>query len=512
MNELGKGAFTTRFIFIESVKALFIIGGGVFVNNLKLKQETMISAGIDIGTSTTKLIISRFSLMNVAGTTHVPRIEIVDKEIVYMSPIFRTPLLDSATIDVAGVEKIIRSQYKIAGIEASQIETGAVIITGETATKHNAREMIHYLSNEVGDFLVATAGPDLEGIIAAKGSGAYDYSICTGKVVANIDIGGGTANIAVYKEKILLGTCTLHIGGRLIEFSDNKISSISPPIQKLLKQHGWTLHVGDSDQDECIGFVTTSMAHSLYRILRNEVEERDAVLVLGHLPNWGNEIDMIMFSGGISECMYGHEAGSHLETEYHDIGGRLAKSLQASELLQEWVWLEPVETVRATVLGAGTRTTEISGSTIQIAIQELPIKNLPVYQYSFQLGLQEGLDKFEVAVIKAIDIYDSAREGQNFALYISELPYMGFRDIQKLAELIILVMEQRPDSEQPIVLALQTDHAKVLGQTLLAMNVRQSIICIDQINVDHGDYMDIGNALQSEVVPVVVKTLTFHSS
>ena len=141
--------------------------------NVKRKQETIISAGIDIGTSTTKLIISRFSLMNVAGTSHVPRIEIVDKEILYKSPIFRTPLTDPSTIDVAEVEKIVRSQYAAAGIEAAQIETGAVIITGETATKQNASEMLHYLSSQAGDFLVATAGPDLEGIIAAKGSGAY---------------------------------------------------------------------------------------------------------------------------------------------------------------------------------------------------------------------------------------------------------------------------------------------------------------------------------------------------
>ena len=198
------------------------------------KKETMISAGIDIGTSTTKLIISRFSLMNVAGTTHVPKIEIVDKEILYKSPIFRTPLTDPSTINVAEVEKIIRSEYANAGIVASQIETGAVIITGETATKQNAREMLHYLSGEVGDFLVATAGPDLEGIIAAKGSGAYDYSSRSGKVIANIDIGGGTANIAVYKDKVLLGTCTMHIGGRLIEFHEGKVNSISPPCKSLL--------------------------------------------------------------------------------------------------------------------------------------------------------------------------------------------------------------------------------------------------------------------------------------
>ncbi|WP_438297072.1 ethanolamine ammonia-lyase reactivating factor EutA [Sporosarcina sp. FA15] len=476
------------------------------------EPETMISAGIDIGTSTTKLIISRFSLMNVAGTTHVPKIEIVDKEVLYKSPIFRTPLTNPSTINVVEIEKIVRSEYAKAGIVASQIATGAVIITGETATKQNASEMLHYLSGEVGDFLVATAGPDLEGIIAAKGSGAYDYSSRSGKVIANIDIGGGTANIAVYKDKVLLGTCTLHIGGRLIEFHEGKVNSISPPVQKLLTEQNVLLHVGDNSESRNIKFVTDFMAESLGRILKNDVQEKDEVLLLGHHPNWHEKIDTLVFSGGISECMYNHEPDKGQKSNYDDIGVQLAKALQRNEALQSYSWLEPVETVRATVLGAGTQTTEISGATIQVASDELPLKNIPVYNYAFGENLQTGLENFEIAVKNAIDIYDAAREGQNFALYISELPYMGFRDIQKLAAAIIQVMEQRPDPDQPIVLILQTDHAKVLGQTLIAMQVRQSVICIDQITVEHGDYMDIGRALESGVVPVVVKTLTFHSS
>lgn len=53
------------------------------------QKEEMISAGIDIGTSTTKLVISRFTLMNMAGGAHVPRIEIIDKQVIYHSPIYR---------------------------------------------------------------------------------------------------------------------------------------------------------------------------------------------------------------------------------------------------------------------------------------------------------------------------------------------------------------------------------------------------------------------------------------
>ncbi|MGA9226739.1 MAG: ethanolamine ammonia-lyase reactivating factor EutA, partial [Mesobacillus sp.] len=130
------------------------------------QNEEIISAGIDIGTSTTKVVISRFSLMNMAGGTHMPRIEIIEKEVLYRSEIHRTPLLDPTTIDIRAVESLVNDEYSRAGIKPQDIKTGAVIITGETATKSNAQEMVHTLSDHAGEFLVATAGPDLEGIIA----------------------------------------------------------------------------------------------------------------------------------------------------------------------------------------------------------------------------------------------------------------------------------------------------------------------------------------------------------
>src|SRR5690606_17698039 len=121
--------------------------------------------------------------MNTAGGTRMPRIEIVDKKIIHRSDIYRTPLLSPTAIDMQKVERIIQSEYEKAGIQPSEVKTGAIIITGETATKSNAEEVIHHLSEFAGDFLVATAGPDLESIIAAKGSGAFEYSKKTSKTI-----------------------------------------------------------------------------------------------------------------------------------------------------------------------------------------------------------------------------------------------------------------------------------------------------------------------------------------
>ncbi|ASN04339.1 ethanolamine ammonia-lyase reactivating factor EutA [Virgibacillus necropolis] len=471
------------------------------------KKEELLSAGIDIGTSTTKLIISRFSLMNTAGSTHMPRIEIVDKEVVYKSPIFRTPLKSDNEIDMNAIEEMVLSQYNEANITSNDIKTGAVIITGETATKTNAQEMINHLSRHAGEFLVATAGPDLESIIAAKGSGAYDYSKNTNKTIANIDIGGGTANIAVYQYGKLLGTCTLHVGGKLIEVSDDKINYIAPSLKKAIKRIDISIKEGEKYDQKDLRKITDYMTTIISSMLRNELTETEDLL-LGRLPNWEQPIDVIMFSGGVSECIY-HSENCHSVDRYNDIGNLLAMSITEDATLASWEWIKPNETVRATVLGAGTQTTEISGGTIQVDNETLPLRNLPVYKIPFKGDFAENLSQLTQSIEAGIEIYDPKKEGQNFALYLSDLPLLGFKEMQSLADALVNAVRKKP-KQQPLIIVLERDLAKSLGQTIRVQHEHQHTLCIDQIYVEHGDYLDIGKALQSGVVPVVIKTLTFH--
>jgi len=161
--------------------------------------ESILSVGIDIGTSTTELVFSIIKIENTASFASVPRISIVDKEVIYRSDIYLTPLISQTEIDGLKLKDIVQMEYKRAGIRPSDISTGVAIITGETARKQNASQVMETLSGLAGDFVVTTAGPDLEGIIAGKGAGAHTISKETGKTVANLDIGGGTTNIAVFK-------------------------------------------------------------------------------------------------------------------------------------------------------------------------------------------------------------------------------------------------------------------------------------------------------------------------
>ena len=134
-------------------------------------HEVILSVGIDIGTSTTQLIFSRLTIENRASSYTVPRISIVDKEVVYRSQIYFTPLKSATEIDAEAVKKIVRDEYQMAGMTPADLKTGAVIITGETARKQNANDVLEALSDLAGDFVVATAGPDLESVLSARGAG-----------------------------------------------------------------------------------------------------------------------------------------------------------------------------------------------------------------------------------------------------------------------------------------------------------------------------------------------------
>ena len=91
-------------------------------------HEVILSAGIDIGTSTTQLIFSRLTLENRAVSYMAPQIDIVDKEVVYRSPIYFTPLKSPTEIDAEAVKDIVRREYAAGGMSPKDIQTGAVII------------------------------------------------------------------------------------------------------------------------------------------------------------------------------------------------------------------------------------------------------------------------------------------------------------------------------------------------------------------------------------------------
>ena len=178
--------------------------------------ETLLSVGLDVGTTSTQLIVSRLAIENRAGSFSVPEMDITRRQVLYKGQVHFTPLLDEAIVDAQALRKLVDEEYLRAGIRREDVDTGAIIITGETSRKENARAVLSQLSGYAGDFVVATAGPDLESVLAAKGAGAVALSRDRGETVLHMVIGGGTSNLSLIRDGKIEKTGCLNVGGRLI--------------------------------------------------------------------------------------------------------------------------------------------------------------------------------------------------------------------------------------------------------------------------------------------------------
>ncbi|MGH1812985.1 ethanolamine ammonia-lyase reactivating factor EutA [Enterococcus faecalis] len=474
-----------------------------------MSKETLLTVGIDLGTSTTQLVLSELTVENFASAFTVPRISISDKKVIYRSDIIFTPLLNQSEIDAAPIKAFVAEQYRQAGIHKQDIQMGAVIITGETARKSNANNVLRALSGYAGDFVVATAGPDLESIIAGKGAGAQTYSETKRKPVVNLDIGGGTTNLAVFKDGEVIDTACFDIGGRLIKLDQQqKITYIAPKIQEIINKKGLTLHLGDQATEQNL----LPIISELVAVLENSIglgtqSPFYQLLVTNHPLRKGEELPIVTFSGGVADCL--NTTSTNL-FKYGDIGLLLGKYLRKSLIFSEKEVLESAETIRATVVGAGSHSAEISGSTIAYREQILPVKNIPILKLAQE---DETLTVTELGQrIQEKLNWHRIEETPQIALAIRGMNNPTFADIQRYGQGIVEGLANLVAEQIPIIVMVDEDMAKALGHALSAHLPKDyPFICLDSVKVENGDYVDIGLPVaEGAVLPVIVKTLVFN--
>ena len=351
-------------------------------------KTAILSVGIDVGTSTTQVVFSKLQMDNAGGYFSVPRVAIVDKEVVYKSEVYMTPLKTDVLIDTDALRNIVAAEFRKAGYRPEDTDSGAVIITGESARKENSDAVLKSLSDFAGDFVVSAAGPDMESLIAGKGSGAWQYSMDHHCRVANLDIGGGTTNVVLFEDGETLARGCLDIGGRLICMNPQGIiTKVSPAAAVMAQAAGVSVSVGDRCDELKLTAVTRQMAAALNAYLGVGTKDIDAILRQIKTPGSSDfpvpeKVQAVFFSGGVADLIY-HESAD--TWAYGDIGVLLGRAIRESRLFTDFQKMEPGETIRATVVGAGTYTTTISGSTITYSDDIFPLKNIPVIKLDEEL-------------------------------------------------------------------------------------------------------------------------------
>lgn len=463
-------------------------------------DDEILSIVIDIGTSTSQMIISKLRIKNEKSSFSIPQIVITGREVIYRSPIIFTPHSKDNLLDIIMLQKFIDNNLKTAHVNKSNITSGAAIITGESARKENAEMVAKLIAASSGEFVVSTAGPDLESIVAGRGSGAEKFSKLTHQNIINFDIGGGTTNLACFLDGLVTDTACFDIGGRHLKFDSQQIINyISPKALKIIQKEKLNLSLNRK--------LDSNSLHQLAKIFVQVLENAanlgtpspyfDFLITNKSLKN--PQPEAISFSGGIAKILKEPQENPYL---YGDMGIILAEEISKSKLMT-LKQFSAKEDIRATVIGAGTSIMQLSGSTISYNSSTLPVRNIPVLYTSpktISKDLSEKLPWFDL------------NEFDTIAISMSGIKNPTFKELIQLKNDLLNNLTELIKKKRKLIILTKEDNAKALGQLLQNALARgYPYICLDEISAKDGDYLDIAKPIvNGSVLPVSIKTLIFE--
>jgi ethanolamine utilization protein EutA len=458
------------------------------------------SVGIDIGSSTSHLMFSQLMIGYPSVLQRKPIV--LERNIIARSPILLTPFSGDWNIEAEPLRDLIDATFDQAGLTRADIDTGAVIITGEAARRENAAKIAELFADESGKFVCATAGPRLETIMAAHGSGAVQHSREQGLTLLNVDVGGGTTKVSVIDEGKIVATAAVNMGARLVAHnSANEIVRLEQAGRRFLSALGAPLQLGDRISSDLRVALARKMTAALFDAMltgKAPWEEFFVTSGLGTLP----ELDGVLFSGGVSEYIYAREAAS-----FGDLGPDLGREIRSAAQQRGLVILEAGEGIRATVIGASQYTVQLSGETIFVPEDfRLPVRNLRVFvvRTDWQAPVAQ---RVEQAVTAMLGARDPEVRGTPFALAFSTPPFFGYGAVQDMAQGIDRAVARLGTVDRPVALVFSQNVGQVVGGILSA---KWHMPCIDEVILSELDFIDVGEVVPGEgFVPVVIKSLAF---
>jgi ethanolamine utilization protein EutA len=470
------------------------------------------TVGIDVGSSTSHLMFSRLHLQRL-GQYLSSRYVVVKREMLHRSPILLTPYRADNTIDAAALDAFLQQSYAEAGLSPAEVDSGAIILTGEAIKRTNARAVADLFADHAGKFVCASAGHNLEAILAANGSGALERSRRPLQTVLNVDVGGGTCKLALVRGGHVHETAAINVGGRLLAFDvDGAVTRIEPAARLVANTLGIELQLGQRLSLREVDRLVDALATCLFQLIRREplrTLTRELLLTEPLTSDLG--VDQVTFSGGVSEYL------SESETPgYGDIARPLAEAIrrriEGNGLPAE---VHPAaERIRATVIGASQFTVQVSGNTIYITRTELlPLHNIQVLYPRLPDREELSADELRAAIERSYSRFDLVEGDQMVAIAIKWAGEPRYSALRSLAEGVVRASPRTIARGLPLVVVFANDFGKLIGSIIreeLLSATDSDVISIDGIELQEFDFIDIGAMIApSNVVPVVVKSLVF---
>jgi len=472
--------------------------------------ERVTLVGLDFGTTTSSAVVAEADVARSAGTG---RVEFGELRVRYRSEMNFTPLSDGERLDVGTLEAYLDDWLAAGNVQTDDVFGGGALLTGLTAQRDNAAAVIELVSRRLGDALIATADdPRLESWLAFMGSCMALSRANPDRPVLNLDIGGGTTNLAVGLNGEVFDTGCLFIGARhvRVEPGSYRVTALSTYANAILKTLGIRCQPGDelrADQrDAFVGLQVAMLESSIgltgahppapIQELLTQVAFRHRGLPSPTTDSVGDD-PSVTFTGGIGELIYAYAAGNGWPgtTRFGDLGIELAQRIVASPGLSRHIRSHrPASAGRATALGLMRHCTEVSGSTLFLPDPTLlPLADVPIFGTI-------GSATDDVRLQAMVELVQRSQRG---GCLIVETESHGAASLRTMGERLAGTLEHaafRP--EQLLVLLVRKNIGKALGQYVTRWGAQPwRVVVIDEVTPRDAQYVRVGRP-RSGIVPV----------
>jgi ethanolamine utilization protein EutA len=224
--------------------------------------------------------------------------------------------------------------------------------------------------------------------------------------------------------------------------------------------------------------------------------------------NFQGAIDEYMFSGGVAEFIYGGSGN------FNDIGEILASKIVSLTSTLKFPVIEPINKIRATVIGAGAYSLSISGSSGFMDDRlSFPMRNIPVLRVDVEQS-QLNIDYIISQINSAYQRFDFVEGREIVALYFKDPVKVNYADLELFARSIESALVNSIKNSIPVILIFEKDVACSVGNVIRReTSLKNNLLSLDELSLNDGDWIDISEPLVGrQVFPVTVKSLVFPNN
>jgi ethanolamine utilization protein EutA len=451
--------------------------------------------GLDIGSTTTGVVVAEARIVESPGRGPA----LADARELLRSPLVFTPFAGD-DLDVARLLAFLDGWLAAADTTPGDLVGGGVLITGLAARAPGSAALVEALRARLGRALVATArDPRLEAWLAFMGNVAALSRARPRLRYLNLDIGGGTTNMAFGTSGEVARTGSLLVGARHVQVEPGgyRLVRLTPEARRTCAALALDVAPGRELSEETVAALLDVSIAAL------EAAVRDVSLIPPELieaPIDALPDDLVpVFSGGVGELVYRLARGEATSdvTPHGDLGLDLARRIVASPVLGAALHEHaPDGGGRSVAFGLLQHATDLSGATLYLPRPDvLPLCDLPIVAALSR-------DSSDVDVAAAIALARAAAPGACLAL---DLPDSSLASVRAFADALTRALAGVPfPAARPLVLLASHNVGKALGGYLTAWGTgvhRDGLVVLDEVRRPGACFVHLGRPAGT-IVPV----------